>query len=84
MHGKRSTTDAAHEEVQREYIDKRRRLDPDYHAEVHASDVVLVAYVNEDRYVADCPCGAGISVTPGWPARCLECGAVMSVIFPEE
>lgn len=42
-------------------VDRRRALQP---------------YVNEGRWVADCPqCASGILIDPEWPeAGCLECG----------
>jgi hypothetical protein len=46
----------------------------------------LAAYVNDGRWVADCPeCNAGISVWPGWKPRCFGCGAVYAgAEFPAE
>lgn len=41
---------------------------------------VLFAYVNDNRWIADCPrCGAGIAVHPEWAfAGCLGCGAAFA------
>ncbi len=49
-----------------------------------AQDAEVVAYVNESRWVADCPaCRGGIACWPENPqAACLECGGVFAVSFP--
>ena len=48
---------------------------------VHASDARLEPYVNVGRWVADCPCGAGVALTPGdGRAWCFQCGAVFSAV----
>lgn len=47
----------------------------------------LVAYVNEGRWLVDCPrCNNGIPVSPDWSiAGCRACGRVYSaVVFPSE
>lgn len=42
---------------------------------------VLTAYVNNGRWVADCPCGAGVSIHPDWQfAGCLGCFGTFTVI----
>lgn len=39
------------------------------------SEDVLVPYINHGRWVADCPCGAGIAINPLWStAACLDTG----------
>ncbi len=50
------------------------------------SDLTPIAYVNEGRWVADCPaegCNGGIAC---WPehreAACLDCGRIFTVKFP--
>lgn len=51
------------------------------------SDKRLRAYINEGRWVADCPrCNSGIAVWVGMPdAACYDCGRVFSDIkFPKE
>lgn len=47
-------------------------------------DTAVVAYVNESRWVADCPaCNGGMAA---WPenaqACCLDCGGVYTLTFP--
>lgn len=44
----------------------------------------VVAYINEGRWVADCPeCNGGIAVWPGMPdACCYDSGHVWTVTFP--
>lgn len=48
------------------------------------ADETIDAYINESRWVADCPnCNGGIAA---WPENekgcCLDCGYVFSVAFP--
>jgi len=43
----------------------------------------LPAFVNHGRWVAVCPCGAGIGVDPDDPdAGCIECGRIYRIDFP--
>lgn len=54
---------------------------------VAVSGASLVAYVNEGRWVADCPCcHAGISIHPRWSfAACLGCCTTFTAIaIPDE
>jgi hypothetical protein len=47
----------------------------------------LVAYVNDGRWVGDCPvCNSGMSLHRDWPdGRCLGCGAIfVSVRWPDK
>ncbi len=48
--------------------------------------VKIVAYVNHNRWVADCPyCGAGIGLLPEVsPVTCLECGESYTVTWPKD
>lgn len=51
------------------------------------ADGQLVARVNHNRWLANCPfCDSGIALTPGWnEGRCFECGAVYKhVLFPDD
>lgn len=44
-----------------------------------------VAYVSDGRWVCDCDCGNGPSVSPEWGlAVCFECGSVWRPMLPEE
>lgn len=56
---------------------------PDGELELLELDDELVAYVNAGRWVADCPCGAGVAC---WPAMreacCYDCGTIRPVAFP--
>jgi len=48
---------------------------------VSTSRTEIRPYVDLGRWVADCPCGAGIAVEPTWPeARCFGCGTVYTQI----
>lgn len=40
------------------------------------------AYINHDRWVADCPCKGAELVTPGYVMLCGSCGAEHKVKFP--
>ena len=40
------------------------------------------AYVNHDRWVADCPCNGAELVSPGEEMLCGSCGARHTVKFP--
>jgi hypothetical protein len=53
-------------------------------AHEHIVTTHLFARIEHGRWIADCACGSGVNVQPGWPeARCLGCGAVYSdVVFP--
>lgn len=43
----------------------------------------LAAYVNDNRWVADCPCGSGVLCAPTDPdGRCFQCGLVHQIVFP--
>ena len=45
---------------------------------------VVSAYINHERWVADCPCGAGMAVDGGWAfAYCLGCGRKARVQWPD-
>lgn len=41
------------------------------------------AYVNHDRWVADCACNGAELVTPGHKMLCGSCGAESEVVFPD-
>lgn len=46
---------------------------------------VYIARVEHGRWIADCPCGAGIAVHPQWTeAGCLECGRWWPVMVPRD
>lgn len=53
---------------------------------VHDSPAPVVAYVNANRWVVDCECGAGNATDPAWGiARCFACGAThTTVVFPDD
>ena len=42
----------------------------------------IQAYVNHDRWVADCPCNGAELVAPGEEMLCGSCGARHTVKFP--
>ena len=44
----------------------------------------VVAYVNHDRWVADCVCGGAELVSPGEPMLCGSCGTTSKVGFPKD
>lgn len=56
------------------------RLGPD------PQERLLFAYVNEARWVADCPnCNGGIAASPRSPiGACLDCGYIYAIAFPDE
>ena len=74
----------AHLGVQTEEDYRRAQLQCS-HLERKEDARVIVASVNDERWVADCPlCHAGMSLEPGWKPRCFNCGAVFAgVEFPE-
>lgn len=43
----------------------------------------VTAYVNHDRWVADCPCNGAELVAPGEEMLCGSCGAKHQVKFPK-
>lgn len=46
---------------------------------------VYIARVEHGRWIADCPCGAGVAVHPTWSETgCLECGRWWPVMVPSE
>ena len=51
---------------------------------IHTSDLPVIAYINDNRWVIDCHCGAGNATDPAWDvARCFNCGAVHTQVqFP--
>lgn len=53
---------------------------------VHDDNRTVAAYVNQGRWVADCPnCGGGMFTEPGWPRGCcLDCGTSYQVKHPAE
>jgi hypothetical protein len=56
----------------------RTRLDVKY------DDGVYMARVEHGRWIADCPCGAGVAVHPEWVnTGCLECGRWWPVAIPD-
>lgn len=45
----------------------------------------VIARVDWGRWVADCPCRAGVAVHPEWATTgCLECGRILNVTVPSE
>lgn len=53
--------------------------------EITHRNTTVLAYVNEDRWVASCPnCNSGMACTPGIEAVCLDCGSIYSVEFPSQ
>ena len=51
----------------------------------HRRTEPVTAYVNDGRWVADCPCGSGILLVPGWTlGTCFECGGIASIVWPSE
>lgn len=45
--------------------------------EVHSVKVPLVVYINDGRWVGNCSCGSGVSVSPEWRLGCCaSCGAI--------
>ena len=42
----------------------------------------VYAYINHDRWVADCPCNGAELVTRGETMLCGSCGAEHAVVFP--
>jgi len=49
----------------------------------HSEPEPVSAYVNHDRWVADCYCGGAEIVTEGEPMTCGSCGAIREVIWPD-
>lgn len=51
----------------------------------HRRTEPVTAYVNDGRWVADCPCGSGILLVPGWAlGTCFECGGIAAIVWPSE
>ena len=51
----------------------------------HRRAETVTAYVNDGRWVADCPCGSGILLVPGWAlGTCFECGGIAEIAWPDE
>jgi hypothetical protein len=76
------TSPAAYAAKHRRDIQKKRARG--WRMEESTSHAPVTAYVDAGRWIANCPCGAGMSVEPGWPeARCFGCGTVHdAVVFP--
>lgn len=81
MHGVKNDTEYARLHATKIAALRRRGM----RYEVHESDVVPTAYVNENRWVIDCECGAGNAVDmEAGVAYCFGCGAIhRSIVLPE-
>lgn len=50
----------------------------------HTETETVKAYINHDRWVANCPCGGAEMVTEDEAMTCGSCGAIRSVDWPDD
>jgi len=73
---------AAYEAAWRRALARRRGVG--YPLTESLSTAPLVARVDYNRWIADCPCGSGVAAWPGRPSLCFGCATRhATVVLPE-
>lgn len=68
-----------------EQVSLQRALAGDAPLVLVPDDRIVTAYVNQGRWVADCPCGGGIACWDEMAtAACLDCGHEFGVEWPAD